>query len=192
MAKSREAVHGPINDAQAEDFRAHRAARGRVRSDECDFVTLLTLPALRAALTRDQRLIGIDPGSKTIGLALSDVGLTLASPYGSLKRGKLKTNAAEILATARKENAGGLVVGLPLSMDGTIGPAAQAARDWAVALAEASGLSTAMFDERLSSAAANRFLIETADVSRKKRAEAVDRMAAAWLLQAALDASRTR
>jgi putative Holliday junction resolvase len=155
-------------------------------------VTLLTLPALRAALTRDQRLIGIDPGSKTIGLALSDVGLTLASPYGSLKRGKLKTNAAEILAIARKENAGGLVVGLPLSMDGTIGPAAQAARDWAAALAEASGLPTAMFDERLSSAAANRFLIETADVSRKKRAEAVDRMAAAWLLQAALDASRTR
>jgi putative holliday junction resolvase len=153
-------------------------------------VTLLTLPALRAALTRDQRLIGIDPGSKTIGLALSDVGLTLASPYGSLKRGKLKINAADILAIARKENAGGLVVGLPLSMDGTLGPAAQSARDWAVALAEASGLPAAMFDERLSSAAANRFLIETADVSRRKRAEVVDRMAAAWLLQAALDASR--
>jgi putative Holliday junction resolvase len=151
---------------------------------------LLTLPALRALLTKDQRLIGIDPGSKTIGVALSDVRLMLASPFGSLKRGKLKANAAEILAIARKENAGGLVVGLPLSMDGTAGPAAQAARDWALALSEATGLPAALFDERLSSAAANRFLISEADVSRRKRAESVDRLAASWMLQAALDASR--
>ena len=151
---------------------------------------MLTLPALRALLTKDQRLIGIDPGARTIGIALSDVRLTLASPFGALRRGKLKANAAEILAIARKENAGGLVVGLPLSMDGTAGPAAQAARDWALALSEATGLPTALFDERLSSAAANRFLIEQADVSRRKRAEAIDRLAAAWMLQAALDASR--
>ena len=151
---------------------------------------LLALPALRALLTKDQRLIGIDPGSKTIGLALSDVRLTLASPFGSLKRGKLKANAADILAVARKENAGGLVVGLPLSMDGTAGPAAQAARDWTLALSEATGLPAALFDERLSSAAANRFLISEADVSRRKRAESVDRLAAGWMLQAALDASR--
>jgi putative holliday junction resolvase len=153
---------------------------------------LLPLPSLRAALARDQRLIGIDPGSKTIGLALSDVLLTLASPYGSLKRGKLKANAADILSLARKENAGGLVVGLPLSMDGTVGPAAQAARDWALALSKATGLPTALFDERLSSAAANRFLIEEADLSRRKRTRAVDSLAASWMLQAALDASRPR
>jgi putative Holliday junction resolvase len=151
---------------------------------------LLALPALRALLTKDQRLIGIDPGSKTIGLALSDVRLTLASPFGSLKRGKLKANAADILAVARKENAGGLVVGLPLSMDGTAGPAAQAARDWTLALSEATGLPAALFDERLSSAAANRFLVSEADLSRRKRAESVDRLAASWMLQAALDASR--
>ena len=151
---------------------------------------LLTLTELRAALTKDQRLIGIDPGSKTVGLALTDVLLTLASPYGSLKRGKLKANAIEIMTIALKENAGGLVVGLPLSMDGSIGPAAQSARDWALALSEMSGLPTAMFDERLSSAAANRFLIEEADLSHRKRAESVDRLAAAWMLQAALDASR--
>jgi putative Holliday junction resolvase len=150
---------------------------------------LLPLPTLRALLTKDQRLIGIDPGSKTIGLALSDVRLMLASPFGSLKRGKLKANAAEILVIARKENVGGLVVGLPLSMDGTSGPAAQAARDWALALSEATGLPAALFDERLSSAAANRFLIAEADVSRRKRAESVDRLAASWMLQAALDAS---
>lgn len=151
---------------------------------------LYPLPALRALLTKDQRLIGIDPGSKTIGLALSDTRLTLASPFGSLKRGKLKANAAEILAIAREEGAGGLVVGLPLSMDGTAGPAAQSAQDWALALSEATGLPAAMFDERLSSAAVNRFLISEADVSRGKRAGAVDRLAASWMLQAALDASR--
>jgi len=151
---------------------------------------LFNLRDLRAGLARDQRLIGLDPGSRTIGVALSDVRLSLASPYGSLKRGKLRDNAAEIVAIARKEGAGGLVVGLPLQMDGSVGPAAQAARDWALALSEATGFPTALWDERLSSAAVNRFLIGEADLSRRKRGEAVDRMAAAWMLQAALDASR--
>jgi putative holliday junction resolvase len=137
---------------------------------------------------RQLRVIGVDLGSRTIGLALSDVRRTLASPYGSLRRQKLKTNAAEILAIARKEGAGGLVVGLPLSMDGTTGPAAQAARDWTFALSDATGLPAALWDERLSSAAVNRFLISEADLTRAKRAEVVDRAAAAWMLQAALDA----
>jgi putative holliday junction resolvase len=151
---------------------------------------LLSLPELRATLGRNQRLIGIDPGQRTIGVALSDVLLTLASPYGAIKRGKLRDNAAEIMAIARQQDAGGLVVGLPLSMDGSFGPAAQAARDWALALSEATGLPIALWDERLSSAAVNRFLFENADVSRGKRGQAVDRMAAAWLLQGALDSLR--
>ncbi|HEY1933507.1 MAG TPA: Holliday junction resolvase RuvX [Acetobacteraceae bacterium] len=151
---------------------------------------LLSMPELRGRLRPGQRLIGIDPGSRTIGLALSDVGVTLATPYGSLKRGKLRANAADIAAIAGKEGAAGLVVGLPLSMDGTMGPAAQAARDWALALSEATGLPTALWDERLSTSAINRFLIGEADVSRRKRAASVDRMAAAWTLQAAIDASR--
>jgi putative holliday junction resolvase len=148
------------------------------------------MPELRARLRPGQRLIGIDPGSRTIGLALTDVGVSLATPYGSLKRGKLRANAAGIATIARKEGAGGLVVGLPLSMDGSVGPAAQAAHDWALALSEATGLPVALWDERLSTAAANRFLIGAADVSRRKRAASVDRMAAAWTLQAAIDASR--
>jgi putative Holliday junction resolvase len=150
---------------------------------------VFNLHDLRAALARNQRLIGLDPGSRTIGVALSDVGLSLASPYGSLRQGKLRNTAAEIIAIARKEGAGGLVVGLPLSMDGSVGPAAQSARDWALALSDASQLPVALWDERLSSAAVNRFLIGEADLSRRKRAAAVDRMAAAWMLQAALDAS---
>jgi putative holliday junction resolvase len=153
-------------------------------------MALFNMRDLRAGLGVNERLIGLDPGSKTVGVALSDVRLMLASPYGSLKRGKLSANAAEIVAIARKEGAGGLVVGLPLSMDGTVGPAAQAARDWTLALSEATGLPAALWDERLSSAAVNRFLVSEADLSRKKRAGAVDRMAAAWMLQAALDASQ--
>lgn len=151
---------------------------------------LFSMRELRSRLGQGQRLIGLDPGSKTVGVALTDVLLSLASPYGSVKRGKLGQNAAEIAAIARKEGAGGIVVGLPLSMDGTVGPAAQAARDWALALSEATGLPTAMWDERLSSAAVNRFLIGQADLSRSKREQAVDRMAAAWMLQSALDGSR--
>ena len=108
----------------------------------------------------------------------------------ALRRGKLAANAAEIAAIARREGAGGLVVGLPLSMDGHAGPAAQAARDWAHALSAATGLPAALWDERLSSSAVNRFLIDEADLSRRRRAELVDRMAAAYMLQAALDASR--
>lgn len=152
-------------------------------------MALCELNDLRRQLGRDQRLIGLDLGSKTIGVALSDVRLMLATPYGALRRGKLAATAAEVLKIARKEGAGGLVVGLPLSMDGSFGPAAQAARDWTRSLAEATGLPAAMWDERLSSNAVNRFLIGDADLTRKKRAEAVDRSAAAWMLQAALDAS---
>jgi putative Holliday junction resolvase len=153
-------------------------------------MALSNMAGLRSSLAKDQRLIGLDPGRRTIGVALSDVRLMLASPYGSLRRGKLQRNAVEILAIARKEGAGGLVVGLPLSMDGSLGPAAQAAQDWTLALSDATGLPAALWDERLSSAAANRFLIEEADLSRRKRAGVVDSMAAAWILQAALDASR--
>ncbi|MCG7351184.1 Holliday junction resolvase RuvX, partial [Roseomonas mucosa] len=151
---------------------------------------LLPLPELRAALPRDARLIGIDPGRRTIGLALSDVLLMLATPYRAIPRGKLAANAAEIRAIAAREGAGGLVVGLPLGLDGSFGPAAQAAKDWAMAVSEATGLPAALWDERLSSSAVNRMLIGEADLSRAKRAKAVDAAAAAYTLQSALDATR--
>ena len=151
---------------------------------------LINMAALRAGLGRNQRLIGLDPGAKTIGVALSDVSLMLASPYGSIARGKLAGVVVAVVTLARTEGAGGLVVGLPLSMDGSAGPAAQAARDWALALSEATGLPAALWDERLSSAAVNRMLIGEMDMSRRKRAAVVDGMAAAYTLQAALDATR--
>ncbi|MBR0665625.1 Holliday junction resolvase RuvX [Roseomonas hellenica] len=153
-------------------------------------MAVFNLRDLRASLPRGQRLIGLDPGSKTIGVALTDVTLMLASPYGVIPRGKLKAVAAEIARIAAKEGAGGLVVGLPLSMDGSVGPAAQAAQDWTAALSEACGLPAALWDERLSSSAVNRMLIAEADLTRAKRALVVDRAAAAYMLQSALDATR--
>ena len=149
---------------------------------------VLNIAGLRDILAPGQRLLGIDPGRRAIGIALSDVTLMLASPYRTLKRSKLATNAAEIAEIARRENAAGLVVGLPLSMDGSLGPAAQAARDWTHALSAATTLPATMWDERLSSAAVNRMLIQDLDMTRKRRSEVVDRIAAAYILQAALDA----
>ena len=151
---------------------------------------LFNLRDLRTGLARGLRLIGLDPGAKTIGIALTDVTLMLASPYAAIPRGKLAAVAAEIARIAAKEGAGGLVVGLPLSMDGSHGPAAQAATDWTLALSAATKLPAALWDERLSSAAVNRMLISEADMTRGKRAQVVDRAAAAYMLQGALDATR--
>jgi putative Holliday junction resolvase len=150
---------------------------------------LFNMSDLRAALPPGQRLIGLDPGARTIGLALSDVSLLLASPYGSLKRGKLAACAMELRRIATREGAAGLVVGLPLSMDGQAGASAQAARDWTHALSDATALPAALWDERLSSAAVNRMLIGEMDITRRRRAEVVDKLAAAYMLQGALDAS---
>ncbi|MGY0482211.1 Holliday junction resolvase RuvX [Endobacter medicaginis] len=152
-------------------------------------MALLNMTDLRAGLARGQRLLGLDPGSKTIGLALSDATLMLASPYDTLRRAKLSVNARELSAITTRERVGGLVCGLPLSLDGTLGPAAQAIRDWATALSEQTDLPLALWDERLSSSAVNRMLISELDITRARRAEIVDKVAAAYILQAALDAS---
>lgn len=153
-------------------------------------MALFNMLQLRSALPPGARLIGIDLGSKTIGLALSDVSLMLASPYGTLKRGKLAATAVEIARIVDKEQVGGLVAGLPLSLDGSLGPAAQAARDWLRSLSEMTRLPAALWDERLSSSAVNRMLIGDLDMTRRRRSEVVDKLAAAYILQAALDASR--
>jgi putative Holliday junction resolvase len=151
-------------------------------------MALFNLTDLCDGLTRGQCLLGLDPGARTIGLALSDVRLRLAGPYGQLRRGKLAHNAAEVLAITQREGAGGLVVGLPLNLDGGFGPAAQAARDWARALSDATGLPATLWDERLTTSSVHDLLIEQAQLRPARRAAAVDRLAAAQILQAALDA----
>jgi putative Holliday junction resolvase len=150
-------------------------------------MTLFNLAEFSRQLAPNARLLGLDPGGKRIGVALSDVGRRIASPYAVLARAKLKQNAAEIAAIIAKEGVGGLVIGLPLDEDQKIGPRAQAARDWAHALAAATGLPVAMQDESLTTADAHERMIE-AGLSRERRAELVDKLAAAGILQAALDA----
>jgi putative Holliday junction resolvase len=150
---------------------------------------LFNLMELLAAMPPGARLLGLDPGARRIGVALSDVNRRVASPYGVILRAKLKVNAAEIGAIAAKEGAGGLVIGLPLADDQSLGPAAQAARDWAHALSAATGLPAAMQDESLSTADAHEMLIR-AQMGREKRDRIIDKIAAANILQAALDTQR--
>jgi putative Holliday junction resolvase len=148
---------------------------------------LFNLTDLFAAMPPGARLIGLDPGARRIGVALSDVNRRVASPYGTIHRAKLKHNAAEIRAIADEEGVGGLVIGLPLGLEGDFGPAAQGARDWAHALTAATGLPCAMVDESLTTATVQALLVD-ADLSRARRAEIIDKLAAAEILQKALDA----
>ena len=148
------------------------------------------LGELRAALQKGERLIGVDLGSKTIGLALSDVSLTVATPLETIRRTKFTADAARLLALAAEHRAGGFVIGLPVNMDGTEGPAVQSARAFARNLEKLSALPVAFWDERLSTAAVTRTLIE-ADASRARRAEVVDKLAAAYILQGALERLRS-
>jgi len=148
---------------------------------------VLDLAALRDALPRNARLMGLDLGSKTIGLALSDAGLAIASPLETLKRKKFTADALELKRLIDEHNVGGLVLGLPINMDGTEGPRCQSTRQFAANLLEKFDMPIAFQDERLSTAAVERVLIDEADMTRKRRGEVIDKMAAAWILQGALD-----
>ena len=134
-------------------------------------------------------LIGIDAGTKTLGLALSDVTRTIASPLTVVRRTKFKEDAAELLRRAAEHRIGGFVLGLPINLDGTSGPRVQATRAFARNMNALSALPILLWDERLSTAAAERTLLE-ADASRKRRAEVIDKLAAAIILQGALDRMR--
>jgi len=143
----------------------------------------------RLILAPDARLLGLDLGEKTIGLALSDTRLSVATPMQTLKRGKFGADAAQLDIIIGAQGVGGMVVGLPLNMDGSDGPSAQSARAFARNWAARSPLPVVMQDERLSTSAVTRTLLE-ADASRRRRSEVVDKMAAAYILQGALDRLR--
>jgi putative Holliday junction resolvase len=152
-------------------------------------VSVLDLSQLKSVLQPGSRLIGLDLGEKTIGLSLSDTLLSVASPLETLKRGKFSVNAGELHRLIKEHGVGGLVVGLPLNMDGSEGPSAQSARAFARNFVNLHDIPVVFWDERLSTAAVTRTLLE-ADSSRKRRAEVVDKMAAAYILQGALDRLR--
>jgi putative holliday junction resolvase len=142
--------------------------------------------AFARRLETGRRLIGIDLGTKTLGLALTDVTRIIASPLATLPRTKFKADAARLLALAAEHEIGGFVLGLPHNLNGTEGPRAQATRAFARNLNRLSSLPVLLWDERLSTAAAERALLE-ADASRKRRGELIDKVAAAIVLQSALD-----
>ena len=146
------------------------------------------LPLVEAAGLLPSRgaLIGLDLGTKTIGLGLSDLRRTIASPLTVIRRTKFQADLAELLRHIAAHRAVGLVLGLPVNMDGSEGPRAQATRGFARNIAPVTGLPLLFWDERLSTAAVTRTLIE-ADTSRKRRGDVVDKVAAAYILQGALD-----
>ncbi|MEM9289454.1 MAG: Holliday junction resolvase RuvX [Pseudomonadota bacterium] len=145
-----------------------------------------TLENFRAALPPKGRLLGLDHGSKTIGVALSDAGRIIASPYSVIKRTKFKADAAALLKICIDEDICGLLLGLPMNMDGSAGPRVQSTKAFARNLTPYTDIPIGFWDERLSTAAVTRTLIE-ADRSRARRADLVDKMAASYILQGALD-----
>lgn len=147
---------------------------------------IVSLEELAGSLETGTRLLGLDLGTKTIGLALSDMSRTIATPLETIQRTKFMIDMNKILEITDKLNVSAFVLGLPLNLNGTEGPRAQATRSFARNLTRQIDLPLVLWDERLSTVAVERTLLE-ADASRKRRSEVIDKMAAAFILQGALD-----
>ena len=145
-----------------------------------------TIDDFAAAMPRARALVGLDLGTKTIGVSVSDGLLSVASPLETIKRTKYTADAARLEQIIDARNIGGIVLGLPFNMDGSEGPRCQSTRAFARNFARQSELPITYWDERLSTVAAERALLE-ADASRRRRAEVIDNVAAAYILQGALD-----
>jgi putative holliday junction resolvase len=138
-------------------------------------------------LPRGAPLVGLDLGEKTIGVAVSDGAWMIASPLETIRKSKFGEDAARLFELMESRGAQGVVIGLPVNMDGTEGPRCQSARAFGRNLQRLRDVPVAFWDERLSSAAVNRMMIEEMDMTRSRRAEVVDKLAAAYILQGALD-----
>ena len=141
-------------------------------------------------MPRGKPLVGLDLGEKTIGVAVSDATWMIASPLETIRRTQFTKDAEALFKLMAGREAAGVVIGLPVNMDGTEGPRCQSARAFGRNLLRLRDLPVAFWDERLSSAAVNRMLIDEMDMTRARRAELVDKMAAAYILQGALDRLR--
>lgn len=144
------------------------------------------IEAFLAALPLNRAIVGLDLGDKTIGVALSDLRRQVATPIEVIRREKFTLDAAKLLALLDARGASGIVLGLPLNMDGSVGPRVQATQAFARNLEKLTALPICYWDERLSTVAAERALLE-ADTSRKRRKEVIDQVAAGYILQGALD-----
>lgn len=151
---------------------------------------VIDLIQMKNALPPRAPVVGLDPGEKTLGVAVSDISLTIASPLALIHRTKFTKEAEELFQLMEARGAAGIVIGLPINMDGTEGARCQSNRALARNILRLRNLPIAFWDERLSTAAVNRMLIDEADMTRAKRAEVVDRAAAGYILQGALDRLR--
>ncbi|MCP4327991.1 MAG: Holliday junction resolvase RuvX [Alphaproteobacteria bacterium] len=151
-------------------------------------VDLENLPAL---LESGQRLMGLDVGSKTVGIAVSDSDFRIATPVEILRRTKFRADAERLFETVVDRNVGGLVIGLPVNMNGSEGPRCQSVRQFVANLIERRDMPATFWDERLSTVAVTRTMLD-ADISRKRRGKVVDKLAAAYILQGALDSLNLR
>jgi putative Holliday junction resolvase len=149
-------------------------------------MAVMTIEELAEALEPAQAIAGIDLGTKTIGLAMSDIGRRFASPRPVIRRVKFTKDAELMLNFAEKEKVAAFIIGLPVNMDGSSGPRVQATRAFVRSMGEKTPIPFVFWDERLSTVAAERALLEM-DVSRAKRAERIDSAAASFILQGALD-----
>ncbi len=149
---------------------------------------IIEIQELKLRVAGKSRLLGIDVGTKTLGLALSDLSLTVATPLKTLRRTKFTTDAQHLKFLVHEHDVGGLLLGLPVSMDGTEGPKCQSVRQFAANLLGVLDMPLAFWDERLSTAAVERMLITEVDMSRQRRRDVIDKAAAAYILQGALDA----
>jgi putative pre-16S rRNA nuclease len=149
-------------------------------------MAVVDLVNLKAALARNSRLLGLDVGRKTIGLAISDSSLRVASPLSTIRRAKFAADAQEINRIIAERGIGGLVIGLPIAMDGSEGPRCQSVRQFGTNLLGVIDLPVAFWDERFSTIGAERPLRE-AEMSHRRRADVIDKLAAAYILQGALD-----
>jgi len=147
---------------------------------------IIEIADILALHSRNKRLMGLDLGTKTIGIAISDVRLTIATARETLQRKKFTLDAQYLIAMAEKEDIFAFVLGLPLNMDGSEGPRVQATRAFVRSMANLTDMPFLLWDERLSTVAAEEAMLAF-DVSRKKRAEKIDAVAAAFILQGALD-----
>ena len=138
-------------------------------------------------LPRGAPLVGLDLGEKTIGVAVSDALWMIASPLETIRKTKFGDDAAQLFKLMESRGAKGIVIGLPVNMDGTEGPRSQSARAFGRNLQRLRDIPVAFWDERLSSAAVNRMMIDEMDLTRSRRAQVVDKLAAAYILQGALD-----
>ncbi|OHV25269.1 MULTISPECIES: Holliday junction resolvase RuvX [Rhizobium] len=149
-------------------------------------MTVLTIEEMAETLAPRQAIAGLDLGTKTIGLSMSDLGRRFATPRPVIRRVKFTIDAQALLDFAQSEKVAGFVIGLPMNMDGSAGPRVQATRAFVRNMEQKTALPFVYWDERLSTVAAERTLLEM-DVSRAKRAERIDSAAASFILQGALD-----